>query len=532
MANENWNNQSNNPIERQEQENSTIKDSNINRTETLEQSATSGNGGDESWDYWEWISNSRDSFSGMLKAVLPDKGDEFIDMCDKYADKVTEYMAKFDDKFLTPFDVIEWIVNSIDAIIDYVKHRNQKTEETKKGQLYNYELDEWIDYESVKDNAQVMSKKFKDLLEARKIMEEDIDISKGLPNLEEMFSDDLAYDFFKGLVGSEDDKEIVGSAFYCETPNSFTPGYHSDNTFILECTPSALVDLTKEMHINAVDGDTYHFNFSDLSETGKFTMKGTEYSSFKDYCEKNKLSSKTLQVRCIGINCPELPHYNGLPMKETQIKKMTIKQAKLKGNAVYRKYNYNNGKVTERNLDTECSWYYDNKNDKYFEISEFDKWDYYDSSSALVNKTDYQCNIIVTSDDSDLNTLAEGYRARTVAYSVLKNSERIILKLDANGAKAKKTSGQYKLYYNHWWNADKAISAMIDQWQNAMVNNAQLTRLSYSPFGTDGYGRFVGEVYCYTNIKGKMMWVNLNKYVMSHVEATEYYTSTEDERGV
>ena len=531
MANENWNNQSNNPIERQEQENSTIKGSNINRTETLEQSATSGNGGDEPWDYWEWISNSRDSFSGMLKAVLPDKGDEFINMCDKYADKVTEYMAKFDDKLLTPFDVIEWIVNSIDSIIDYVKYRNEGNKETNSQEkLYNYELDEWIDYENVDDNAKVMSQKFKDLLEARKNMGEDIDISKGLPNLEEMFSDDLAYDFFKGLAGSEEDKEIQNEAFYCEAPNSFTPGYHSDNTFILECSPSALVDLTKEMHLNAVDGDTYHFNFSDLSSTGEFTMQdGKSYKSFQDYCEKNNLNSKTLQVRCIGINCPELPHYNGLPMKESQIKKMTIKEAKVKGNgAVYRKYNYNNGTVTERSLGTECSWYYDEENKKYFEISEFNKWEYYDSSSTLVNKTDYQCNVIVTSDDSDINTLAEGYRARTVAYSVLKNSDRIILKLDANGLKAQKTSGKHKLYYNHWWNADKAVSAMIDQWNNAMTTNAQLTRLTYSPFGTDGYGRFVGEVYCYTEIKGKKMWVNLNKYVMSHVDATEYYTDVED----
>ena len=527
MANENWNNQSNNPIERQEQEDSTIKNSNINRTETLEQSAASDNDGDDPWDYWEWISNSRDSFSGMLKAVLPDKGDEFINMCDKYADKVTEYMAKFDDKFLTPFDVVEWIVNSIDAIIDYVKYRNEDNKETNpQEKLYNYELDEWIDYEDVDDNAKVMSQKFKDLLDARKNMGEDIDISKGLPNLEEMFSDDLAYDFFKGLVGSAEDKEIQNAAFYCEAPNSFTPGYHSDNTFILECNPNALVDLTKEMHLNAVDGDTYHFNFSDLSSTGEFTMHdGKSYKSFQDYCEKNDLKSSTLQVRCIGIDCPELPHYNGLPMKESQIKKMTIKEAKEKGNgAVYRKYNYNNGTVTERNLNTECSWYYDEENKKYFEIVEFDKWEYYDSSSALINKTDYQCNIIVSSDDSDINTLAEGYRARTVAYSVLKNSDRIILKLDANSSRAQKTTGKYKLYYNHWWNADKAVSAMIDQWNNAMTDNAQITRLTYCPFGTDGYGRFVGEVYCYTEIKGKMMWVNLNKYVMSHVDATEVYT--------
>ena len=123
-----------------------------------------------------------------------------------------------------------------------------------------------------------------------------------------------------------------------------------------------------------------------------------------------------------------------------------------------------------------------------------------------------------------MNTLAEGYRARTVAYAVLKNADRLILKLDANGAKAEKTTGQYKLYYNHWWNADKAVNAMIDQWSNAMVNNTPITRLSYAPFGTDGYGRFVGEVYAYIELNGKMTWVNVNKYVLANVDATDVYT--------
>ena len=485
---------------------------------------------DEGFSILEWTKENVQTILDWAKKLLPDAADEFINIFENYFNLVCDYLIKFDEKFFTPLDVLNWYVDHALSLIEWVKRKiNEKKEEDdnkNKGKLYNYELDEWIDYKDVDDNAKVMSEKFKDLLEARKNMGEDIDISKGLPNLEEMFSDDLAYDFFKGLVGSSEDKEIQGAAFYCETPNSFVPGYHSDNTFILECTPSALVDLKKEMHLNAVDGDTYHFTFSDLSSTGKFTMHdGRSYNSFQDYCEKNDLNSKTLQVRCIGINCPELPHYNGLPMKESQIKKMTIKEAKSKGNgAVYRKYNYKSGVVTERNLNTECSWYYDDENNKYFEISEFNKWEYYNGSSSLINTNEYQCNIIVSSDDSELNTLAEGYRARTVAYSVLKNSDRIVLKLDANSSKAQKTTGKYKLYYNHWWNADKAVSAMIDQWNNAMTDNAQVTRLTYCPFGTDGYGRFVGEVYCYTEIKGKMMWVNLNKYVMSHVDATEVYT--------
>lgn len=392
-----------------------------------------------------------------------------------------------------------------------------------------YGLDDWIQYEEVPDNARTMSKKYKDLIQARIDSGEDIDISKGIPSLKEMFADDLAYDFFKELADSDKDSDVINEAFYCDAPDNFTIGYDpKNNTFTLETSPSALVDLTKEMHLNAIDGDTYHFNFNGISETGSFTMQnGQSYDSFADYCAKNNLKTNVLQVRCVGIDAPELPHYNGVVMKANQISTMTIEEAISKGNgAVYRKYNYNDGNVTERNLSTKCDWYYDSSQNKYFEISEKDKWDYYSGtgSSDTVDKETYQCNIVVTQDDSQLNTLSEGYRARTVAYAVLKNADRIVLKLDANGMQAQKTTGQYKLSYNHWWNADKAVSAMIDQWQNAL-GSTPLSRLSYGPFGVDSYGRFVGEVYAYVELNGKMTWVNVNKYVLANTD-TELYTDT------
>ena len=481
------------------------------------------------FNFLEWVEEKGDGVISFFKGILPDGADKVLDAWDKNADKVIEYISKFDDIFFSIFDVVDFIINKADDIIDWVNNQinKDKNETPKSGKSSNYALDEWIQYEEVPDNARTMSKKYKDLIQARIDSGEDIDISKGIPSLKEMFADDLAYDFFKELADSDKDSDVINEAFYCEAPDNFTIGYDpSNNTFTLETSPSALVDLTKEMHLNAVDGDTYHFNFDGISETGSFTMQnGQSYDSFADYCEKNNLKTSSVQVRGIGINCPELPHYNGVPMKENQISTMTIEEAMSKGNgAVYRKYNYNDGTVTERNLSTKCDWYYDSSQNKYFEISEKDRWDLYSGNSTLVDKENYQCNVIVTQDDSQLNTLAEGYRARTVAYAVLKNADRLILKLDANGAKAEKTTGQYKLYYNHWWNADKAVSAMIDQWSNAMVNNTPITRLSYAPFGTDGYGRFVGEVYAYIELNGKMTWVNVNKYVLANVDATDVYT--------
>ena len=491
---------------------------------------------DKNFDILDALKNSSSDFADMLRTFLPDECDDFLDTLENSRDLVIEYIDKLDKKLLTPLDAINFIGNIADDCVSWVKRKtNEKKEkdsiqEKSANKKYSHDLNDWIPYESVDDNAKIMSQKFKDLIEARKRAGEDIDISKGVPTLEEMFADDLAYDFFKGLANSEEkenvNKEVKSQAFYYEAPSSLNIGYNDkDHTFMLECGPGALVDLKKEMHLNAIDGDTYHMYLDQISSTDKFNINGTEYKNFVDYCEKNNLNSKKLQIRAIGIQCPELPHYNGMVMKESQIKKMTIKEAKSKGNgAVYRKYDYKSGIVTDRNLDKEISWYYDEEAKKYYEISEFDAWSYYSESGSLVNKDIYQCNIIVTSDDSEKDTLADGYRARTVAYSVLKNADRIMMKLDANGMKANKTTGKNKLYYNHWWNADKAISGMIDQWHNAMVDNAPVTRLSYSPFGTDGHGRFVGEVYCYTNVNGKMMWINLNKYVMSHVDSTEVLT--------
>ena len=484
---------------------------------------------DKKFNFLEWVEEKGDGFVSFLKNILPSGADKVVDTLDKHSDKVVEYLSKFDDTFFTIYDVVDFLVNSIDAIIDWIDGliTTEEEKQEESGGSHSYGLDDWIPYEEVEDRAKAMSQKYKDLLNARKRAGEDIDISQGIPSLKEMFADDLAYDFFKELADSDKDSDVINEAFYCEAPDNLTPGYDPNtHTFTLECTPNALVDLTTEMHLNAVDGDTFHFYADQLSPTGAFTMQnGQSYENFNDFRDKNNLGSSTLELRSIGINSPELPHYNGQLMKESQISSMTIEEAMGKENgAVYRKYDYHDGNVTERDLSTPCDWYYDSSQKKYFEISETDAWDYYPGSASSVDQSIYQCNVIVTQDDSELNTLSEGYRARTVAYAVLKNADRLILKLDANGTKAQKTSGQHKLYYNHWWNADKAISAMIDQWQNAMTTNAPLTRLSYAPYGTDGYGRFVGEVYAYIDLNGKKVWVNVNKYVLAHVDATDVYT--------
>ena len=90
------------------------------------------------------------------------------------------------------------------------------------------DLDAWYNYEEINDPLSEYSIKHKDLVQARIDSGEDIDISDCVPSLEEMFTDDLAYDFYKALAGSDNDDDVVKTAHYIENPGD-TLGYQSRN---------------------------------------------------------------------------------------------------------------------------------------------------------------------------------------------------------------------------------------------------------------------------------------------------------------
>ena len=96
------------------------------------------------------------------------------------------------------------------------------------------------DYKEVNDPSSDLKSKYKSMMETREKYGEDyIDISKGLPNLQEMFIDDLAYEFYKDLTGGKAEpgtsKEVLDTVFYTQNPPNKL-GYFSDNTFTLELT--------------------------------------------------------------------------------------------------------------------------------------------------------------------------------------------------------------------------------------------------------------------------------------------------------
>ena len=77
------------------------------------------------------------------------------------------------------------IADEVEEFVSNVTISNGKTNEKKEkdsiqeksaNKKYSHDLNDWIPYESVDDNAKIMSQKFKDLIEARKRAGEDIDI--------------------------------------------------------------------------------------------------------------------------------------------------------------------------------------------------------------------------------------------------------------------------------------------------------------------------------------------------------------------
>ena len=379
----------------------------------------------------------------------------------------------------------------------------------------------------------VLYQKYKEMAERRKDYD-DIDIRDCIPTLNEMIQSDLMYDILEGVANGETEQDVLDTAFYTHSPISTKLGYDKEkHVFIYKIQNINFSESDKDL--NKIDGDTFRVPLKNIIEPSnvfdkKIEINGETYNDFKEYCYKKELVSKDkpedqqlLQVRLIGINSPEIPHFDIMPLKSSDIVTMTINEAKKKYGATIHmlKYAYSNGKTTERtDLNVKREFYKVKGKEEYHEIisgnpSYLKKLNSEKTDSTITYKK------IVVYDDSDIKTLSGGYKAKEKLISKLE-SGTVYVMLDANGLKANKTTSSHKIQYNHWWNAKGAISNMIDQWCS-YTNNPTLTKLSYSPFGTDGHGRFLGEAY----VMNDDLSTNLGKYILADSETkTVRYTAT------
>ncbi len=388
---------------------------------------------------------------------------------------------------------------------------NNATYNTKK-----FNKDNKVKYSKEEDAAVKANSVLEDMIRIRLENKNDIDITDCVPTLEEMFTDDLAYEFYKNLADSDEEKDILNTAFYTETPDQ-NYGYSStDNVFNLKYTGGA-----ETRKIGILDGDTISLDINRISGcSAPFVNKlGQQYSNFIHYCQQTGLLSKEgskISLRCIGIDAREIPHYDVAAVKPNQIKKVKIKDLKnLKDKGHYQKYEISGSKVTPRSDNEEVEALL--IDGEYFEIRKVsNNGKEYFKDTSLLNASEYKFCEIVTQDDSEQNTVLDGLKARDTMTNMINSADEIVLKLDANAIKSSRTSSKNKTTYSYWWNGAKAISALIDQWNGAIANNAPLTRLSFAPMGTDGHGRFVGEIF----VKKDGHWINLNKYILANTEQT------------
>lgn len=370
--------------------------------------------------------------------------------------------------------------------------------------------------EANETGTDALIKKYKEMADMRRDYE-DIDITDCIPTLDEMVKDDLMYEILENAANGNTEKDVLSTAYYVDEPPKMELGYHPDlNTFIYKIKTANI--KPEDLDLNRIDGDTFKVPLSSIIEPGKssFTMNnGQSYESFKDYCYSKGLVDKDasidkqyIQIRLIGVDSPEIPHYDIQAMEESDIVSMTLSEARKK-KAVMEKYKYNNGTVSDR-TDAGKIDFYKVKNSSggytYHEIIGNDGGAVKDKSSNCVYKK------IVIKDESTKESLAGGYKAQQNLANLL-NTGNIYVMLDANGAVANKTTGKYKLYYNHWWCVSDAIKDMIDQWCE-YSNETALSRLSYSPFGTDAYGRFLGAAYVSKN----GLYTNIAKYNIADSE--------------
>ena len=400
-----------------------------------------------------------------------------------------------------------------DGSNDYIEKENEEYLAEGKG---SSDVEIVVSGDPNETSSDALLNKYKEMADMRRDYE-DIDIKDCIPTLDEMIQDDMMYEILEKAANGNTEKDVLSAAYYVDEPRSKELGYNSElNVFIYKVN-SLNID-PNDVELNKIDGDTFRVPLHSIIESGDPTINmnnGESYSNFKDYCYRNGLVNQDLpadkqyvQIRLIGVDCPEIPHLEVQMMKETDIVSMSLSDARNK-KAIMLKYKYNGTSALERNDSNKIDFYKVKNSSGGYSYHEIIK-----SGSKFVKnkKSGYVYKVIVTVDDSEKDTLVAGYKAQKNLVDLL-SSGNVYFMLDANGIKANKTASKYNLYYNHWWNAADAVKNMIEQWID-YTDETGIARLSYAPYGTDGYGRFIGAAYAPKD--GEL--VNIAKYNIADSE--------------
>ena len=357
-----------------------------------------------------------------------------------------------------------------------------------------------------------------------------------LPTMGEMIEEDLMSDLLRQFVDNDVNKDYIGngtyldSAYYIEEPFSTTPGYHDvEAAFVLRTKKLADSDKDITWAENKYDGDTTAYLIDDIDDGNEsFTFNdGKTYRSFKDYYRKMG-GSKNLTIRHAGINAPEIPHYTiqAIPKNNDRYKIIDTNFKKIRdlvngGKKVYYlKHPVNDAKtevITRKDEESvKLLELYDEKNKPvYYELLEEIDRNMIDSPN---NDYNYY-KILGKEDESERNTILEGYAAQNIIKEMLASASEIVLVVDANQLTVERFNKVNKTFNSLYYFTD-AIDHLIEEWDKS-YRDLPTTTYSYVPYGRDAYSRSMGVVYIKTTLDGKVCWINLNKYVAANVNSIE-----------
>ena len=379
-----------------------------------------------------------------------------------------------------------------------------------------------------------------------------------LPDMGEMTEEDLMNEILQQYNDADDkdnkdkakdkEKTELDKAFYVENPFSLTPGYfEKQGAFVLKVENIHSENFYNNKiawELNKYDGDTLDFSVNNLDDGNQsFSLfsdaSKTKYKNFKDFYKKLN-GSNNLQIRFLGMDAAEIPHFQIVPVKiedeKNVIKEMTYKEMlALRSHGttlLYEKCPYYDGKVHQRKDDDKVKVLYMGKNngkESYVEIiTRFKdpRQMYIDNrdankGSSNITQIDSEMNkynfyVILSKEESQSNLIADGYVAQKAVKDTVNKASEIILVINANGISAKNTgtSTSAKTFNSIYYLPDVA-EYVLDQWET-YYKDLPITNYSYIPVGMDNYQRCLGVVYC--KVDGK--WINLNKYVITQTTTT------------
>ena len=224
-------------------------------------------------------------------------------------------------------------------------NNTNNTNDTVKDNQYfvydesNYKKEEDEEYLAEEKKGDELINKYKEMAEMRRDYE-DIDIKDCIPTLDEMIQDDMMYEILEKAANGTTEKEVTSVAFYTQEPPTTSLGYQGDKGCFIYKVQNLSFDKA-DIDLNHIDGNTFKIPLKNIiqSATGtSFNIGGKDYTDFKDYCYKKGLvnnnapeDKQSIQIKLVGVESPEIPHFDIMPVKEIDRFEMTLRDAKKKG---------------------------------------------------------------------------------------------------------------------------------------------------------------------------------------------------------